>query len=151
MKFFTLFEFLTRLRKSKHMKFFSTYLVEQNWTKWKTCFSPIQNGKKGSQLKHKNQVRNRIFIELSLRILRIILVITWWAHKRQTFTWIWIKIMRIRKYLFTNNRVFKHKEFVYHMHVCSNGLEKMWPSYTFHFATRILTSKHTKEFNISFA
>jgi len=36
--------------------------------------------------------------QLSLHVWRIILVITWWAHKRQTFTFITIKIMRIWKY-----------------------------------------------------
>jgi hypothetical protein len=59
--------------------------------------------------------------------------------------------MRNRKILFTNNRVFKHKEVVSNLHVCSNGLGKLWPSYTFHFSTRILTSTHTKGFNICFA
>jgi len=53
--------------------------------------------------------------------------------------------------LFTYNRVFKNKEVVSNLHVCSNGLEKKWPSYTFHFSTRILTSTHTKLFNIFFA
>ena len=36
--------------------------------------------------------------QVCLRVWRIILVITWWAHKRQTFTLISIKIMRIRKF-----------------------------------------------------
>jgi len=35
------------------------------------------------------------FLLTGLRVRRIILVITWWAHERQTFTLIWIKIMRI--------------------------------------------------------
>ena len=34
--------------------------------------------------------------------------------------------------------------------ICSKGLAKMWPSYTFHFFTRIITSTHTKVFNILF-
>jgi len=53
--------------------------------------------------------------------------------------------------LFTINRVFKHKEVVSNLHVCSYGLGKMWPSYTFHFSTRILNSTHMKGFNIFFA
>jgi len=36
------------------------------------------------------------------------------------------------------------------LHVCSNGLGKMWLSYTYHFSTRLLTSTHAKEFNIFF-
>jgi len=30
---------------------------------WKTCFSASKNAKIESQLKHKNQVRNRLFID----------------------------------------------------------------------------------------
>jgi len=63
------------------------------------------------------------------------------------FTLISIKIIRIWKFFVNNNRVFKQKEVVTNLHVCSNGLWKMWPSYTFHFSTRILTSTHTKDYN----
>ena len=38
------------------------------------------------------------FLLTGLRVWRIILVITWWAHKRQTFTLISIKLMWILKY-----------------------------------------------------
>ena len=139
---------LRRLRTPKHLNPFSTFLMGRNGTIWKTCSSAIQNAKKQNQLKQKNQVRNRLLIELCLRVWRIILVITWWTHKRQTFTLIWKKIMRVRKFTFTIIPVCKHKEVVSNMHVCSKGIQKMWPSYTFHFSTRILTSKHTKAFNI---
>ena len=47
--------------------------------------------------------------QLGLRAWRIILVITWGAHKRQMFTLISIKLMWILKFLFTRNRIFKHK------------------------------------------
>ena len=53
--------------------------------------------------------------------------------------------------LFTSNRVIKHNEVVSKLHVYSNSFWKMWPSYTKHSSTRILTSTHTKEFNIFFA
>jgi hypothetical protein len=53
--------------------------------------------------------------------------------------------------LFTSNRAFKHKEVVSNLHDCSNGLGKMWLSFTFHFSRRILTSTHTKAFNFCFA
>jgi len=56
--------------------------------------------------------------------------------------------MRIRKLLFTRNRAFKYKEVLSNLHVCSNGLGKMWPSYIFYFSTRILTSTPKKVFNI---
>ena len=35
----------------------------QNGTMLKTCFSAPQNAKKKKQLKHKNQVRNRLLID----------------------------------------------------------------------------------------
>ena len=38
--------------------------------------------------------------QLGLRIWWIILLITWWAHKRQTFTLISIKLMWILKFIF---------------------------------------------------
>ena len=68
--------------------------------------------------------------------MNIILVITWGAHKRQTFTLISTKLMWILKFLFTRNRVFKHKGVVSKPHVCCNGLGKMWASYIFHTFTK---------------
>ena len=50
--------------------------------------------------------------------------------------------------IFTRNRVFKHKGVVSNLHVCYNGLGKMWASYIFHFLQRILNSTHMKKFNI---
>ena len=46
--FLTLFQFLTRLRTSKHLKPFSTYLVGRKGTMRKTCFWASQNRKKKS-------------------------------------------------------------------------------------------------------
>ena len=51
----------------------------------------------------------------------------------------------------TRSWVFKHKEVVSKQHICRNGLGKMWSSYIFHFSTTIITSTHTKIFNIFFA
>jgi len=48
MFFFYLFQFLTRLMTSNHLKLFSTYLVGWNWTMWKTCLSAPQKTKKGN-------------------------------------------------------------------------------------------------------
>jgi len=59
--------------------------------------------------------------------------------------------MRIWNFLFRINRVFKHKVVVSIPHVCSNSLGKMWPSFTFNFSTRILTSTYTKEFKFYLA
>ena len=56
--------------------------------------------------------------------------------------------MRIWKYFFTSNRAFKHKEFISNLHVCSNGLWKIWASYIFHLSIRILASTHKKLYNI---
>ena len=52
--------------------------------------------------------------------------------------------MRIRKFLFTCNRVFKHNEVVSNQHDCTNENGKMWAS------TRILNSTHRKKINIFF-
>ena len=71
---------------------------DQNGVMWKTCFTASQNAKNESQLNHKNQVRDRLlYWQLGLRIWKIIIVITWWAHKRQMFTLISIKLMWILK------------------------------------------------------
>ena len=118
-----------------------------NGVMWKSCFSASQNAKNESQPKHRNQVRNRLYWNLGLRVWRIILVITWGAHKRQTFTLTSTKLMWIF-FLFTRNRVFKHKEVVSKLHVCCNGLGKMWASYIFHFFTKNSNPTHMKKFNI---
>ena len=90
-------------------------LVNNSWNEmepmWKTCLSAPLNAKKWHQLKHKNEVRNWYFCGLVLRLWKIILVISGWAHKRQTVTQILLK-KKIWKFLFTFNRLFKHKEFV---------------------------------------
>jgi len=52
--------------------------------------------------------------------------------------------MRILKYLFTCNPLFKNNEVVSNLHVFSNVLGKIWP-YTFHYSTRILTYTHAKK------
>jgi len=142
MTFLTLFHFLIRVLTFNHLKPFRTYLVGRNGAIWKTCFSPPQNTKEENQMKHKNELRNRLFIYCFFRVWRIMLLITGWAHKRQRFTLIRIIIMRIWKFLFTIKWVFQHKEDVSNLHVCSNGLRKIWASYIFHLSTRILTSTH---------
>jgi hypothetical protein len=60
MMFFTLFQFLTRFLTSMYQKIFSTYLAGQNGAMWIPCISAPQNAKKENQLKHKNQVHNRL-------------------------------------------------------------------------------------------
>ena len=62
MKFLTLFQFLARLLTSMYLKLFSSHLVGRNGSMWITCFSAPQNAKKLNQLKHKNQVRNRLLL-----------------------------------------------------------------------------------------
>ena len=89
--YFSSLRFLT----TKYLKLFSTFLVGRNGVMWKTCFSAPQNAKK-NQLKHKNQVHNRHFID-SLREWMIILGITSWGHNSQTFILISKKILSIWK------------------------------------------------------
>ena len=74
-------------------------------------------------------------------------MITWWSHKK-TFTLISIKLMWILIFLFTRNRVFKHKGIVYNLHVCCSGLGKMWASYIFHFFTHNSNLHKYEKFNI---
>ena len=47
---------------SNHFNLISTYLVGRKGVMWKTCFSASQNAKNDSHPKHKNQVRNRLFL-----------------------------------------------------------------------------------------
>jgi len=63
MKFFPLFQFLTRLLTSNHFNLRTTQLVGRNGVMWKTCFSASQNAKNESHLKHENHVRKRLFID----------------------------------------------------------------------------------------
>ena len=93
--FFTLFHFLTRLFTSKHLKRFSTYLVGRMERCDKNVLFSSSKFEKKNQLEHKIQVRNRLFFTVRSSSMKIIPFITWWAHKRQTFTLISIKIMRI--------------------------------------------------------
>jgi len=65
--FFTLFQFLSWLLTSYHLQLFCIYFVVRKGAMWKTCFSAPRNAKKENQLKHKNQARNRLFID-SLRV-----------------------------------------------------------------------------------
>jgi len=62
LKFFTLFQFFTRLLNSYHFNYMSTQLVGRKGVMWNTCFSASQNAKNESHLKHKIQVRNRFFL-----------------------------------------------------------------------------------------
>ena len=79
--FFDLFHFLTWLLNSKHLKHFSTYLVGRNVKMWITCFSAPQNAKKKISWNIKTKCVTD-YLSTNLRVWRIILVITRWAHKR---------------------------------------------------------------------
>ena len=133
MKFFTLFQFLhvycppTTLISLVHNS-----LGEMEWCE-KRAFQLLQMRKMKVSPNLITKCVTDFYWLLGLRECRIILVITWWAHKRQTFTLISIKLMWILKFLFTRNRVFKHKGVVSILHVCCNGLGKMWASHIFHF------------------
>ena len=138
-----LFHFLKRLLTSNHLKLFSTYLVGRNGALWETCFSALHNAKKKITWNLESKCLTDFFLELGLRLWRIIHVITGWAHKSQKCTLISLKIMRIWNF-FTRKRVFKNKEVVSKLHVCTNDFGKMFASYIFHFSTRILNLTHMK-------
>ena len=86
MFFLNLYQFLTLLLTSEHLKLFSTYLVVENGTMWKTCFSDAQNAKKKNQQKHKSKCVTDFSLNVRFPVWWIILVITGLAHERQTFT-----------------------------------------------------------------
>ena len=67
----------------------------------KEFFSPSKCEKKIS-LNIKTKCVTDYYWQLGLRVWRIILVITGWAHKRQTFKLISIKIFRIWKFFVYN-------------------------------------------------
>jgi len=148
MLFLTLFQFLTRLLTSKHLKIFSTYPRGRKETMWKTCFSSPQIAKKRISWYIKTKCATDFLLTVSSSSMKNYtfnyVVIT----QKTTFTLISIRIMRIWKFFFTSNRVFKHKEVVSNLHVCCNGFGIMWPSYIVNFSTRILTSTHKKVINI---
>ena len=102
---------------------------------WKTCFSPSQNAENESQLKLKNQVRNRLLID------RFSSMKDYTCHyavsKLKTNVYInFNKIIVKFEIFFTPNRVFKQKGVVSNLHVCCNGIGKMWASFIFYFFTR---------------
>ena len=90
MKFFTLFQFLTGLLKSKYRNLFITFFVVRNGAMWRSCFSAPKNAKK-NQLKHKTKWITGFLFAGRSSSTNIILVITGWAHKRKTFTLFSIK------------------------------------------------------------
>jgi len=127
-------------------------LAHISWGEMERCekraFQLLKIRKKEISWNIKTKCVTGFYWQRCLRVWRIILIITGWAHQRKTFTIFSIKIMRILKLFFTRNRVFKQKEVVSNLHIFSNGLEKMWASYIFNFSTRILTSTHTNISNI---
>ena len=115
---------------------------------WKTWFSASQNAKKETQLKHKNICVTDFYRRLVLRVWRIILVITSWAHKRETFTLISIKLMWILKiFLHLTGYLNTKESFPICMFVVMvSGKCELHTYITF--LQRILTSTHRKKFNI---
>ena len=93
--FFTLFQFLTRLKTSKYLKVhISAGEMER---REKRAFQLLKMPKKKISWNIKTKCVTD-FLFTGPRVWRIILVITGWALKKQTFTLISIKIMRIWKF-----------------------------------------------------
>ena len=115
---------------------------------WKTCFSASQNAKNECQLQQKTKGVTVFYWQLVLRVWRIILVLTWRAHKRQTFTLILIKLMWIWNFFLHVTVYLKAKEsFPICMFVVMASGECELHTY-FTFLQRILTSTHMKKINI---
>ena len=69
------------------------HLVVRNGRMWKTCFSATQIRKNIISWNIKTKcVTNFFYWQIGVRVWRIIHVITWWAHNRQKFTLISIKM-----------------------------------------------------------
>ena len=134
--FLTLFQFLTILLTSKHLKLFSMYLVVRNGMTWKTCFSAPKNAKK-------------ISCNIKTKCVTDFLMTVRSSNMKDYTCHYVVSTQNTNVYINFNKNIvnFKHKVVVSNLHVCSNGLGKMWLSYIFHFSIRILTTTHTKVFN----
>ena len=64
----------------------------------KRAFQLLKKRKMKVSWNIKTKCVTEFYWQLGLRVWRIKLVITWWAHKRQTFTIILIKLMWILKF-----------------------------------------------------
>ena len=76
-------------------------LVHSSWGEMERCEKrafQLLKMRKMSHLKHKTKCVTDFYLELGLRVWRIIPFITWWAQKRKKFISISIKIMRIWKF-----------------------------------------------------
>ena len=140
--FLTLFQFLTPLPTTEHLKLFSTYLVGQNGAMWKTCFELLKMRKNKISWNIKTKCITDFFWQLGLREWRIILVITRWAHNSQTFILISKKNNEnLEIFLHWNGYVNTKKSFPNCMFVLVISW-KICESYIFHFFTSFLTSTH---------
>ena len=77
-------------------------LVHTSWGEMERCekraFQLLKIRKKKISWNLKTKCVTDIYWQLGLRAWRNILVITWWAHERQMFTLVSIKIMRVWKF-----------------------------------------------------
>ena len=115
---------------------------------WKTYFSASQIAKNEIQLKHKTKCVTEILLTVRSSSMK-----DYTCHyvERTKKTNVYInfnKIYGILKFFFARNRVFKHKVLVSNLHVCCNGLGKMWASYILHFFTKNSNFHTYKNFNI---
>ena len=116
---------------------------------WKTCFSASQNAKKESQLKHKNQVRNRLILTFKYSSTRDYtchyVVSTIKTNVYINFNKINVNFeifcLHVTGYLYTKES-FPICMFV----VMASGKFELHTYFTF--LQRILTSTHMKKFNI---
>jgi len=76
-------------------------LVHSSWGKMERCEKRAFQLRKMRKKKISWNIKTKCvtdFLLTGLRVCKIILVITWWAHKRQTFRLISIKTMRSWKF-----------------------------------------------------
>ena len=91
----------------------------------KRAFQLLEMRKNENQLKHKIQVRNRLFVDSKVFGYDDLYLSLRGEHIKANIYINFIKINVKFEILFTRKRVFKHKEVVYNLHVCCNGVGKM--------------------------
>ena len=145
MKIFTLFQFLTRVLNSNHFNLISSYLVGRNEEMWNRAFQLLKMQKMKVSWNIKTKCVTDFFWQLGLRVWRIILVITWWAHKRQTFILNSKKLMWFLKFFFLHVTGYLNTKETFPICVfvvMASGKCELHTYYTF--LQRILISTHIK-------
>ena len=97
----TLFQFLTRLLNSKHLKPINTYLMRRNGEMWKMFFSAPQNAKRKICWNMKTKFRIDFLSTVRSSSMKDYTCHYGVSNKRQMFTLILIKIENLEIFFYT--------------------------------------------------